>query len=493
MSLAAVCLPARWPPVTDLAQHVAQARLLSDVLANPEGLWRVQWATPYWTATAIISALRAVLPFEWLARAVVLALLWGWAAALFLLLRRRLRSPELLLLVLPLLFNRVLMWGFLPFGAGFVGFVWWLLLVEAAVATPADLPRPSGRLLLQLFLCSVLLYFSHALWWVAAALWLSGRGLWSVRPARRWAALAACLLPTALLAAWWYPQLQRLGFDTPPVWATTPLQRLAPTALVDAMLGTLRGPAEATYGAMVVAWCAWGAWSNRHDLRAAADPVLLVAGAALTLAALLLPDKLDNTVEFARRWAPFGAMLAVMGWPVPRWPGRWRTGIAALAALVVLPATGAAWYGFDRDEMAGLSDALAALPDNQRLLCLDFVRNSPRLRHQPYMQMGAWGQARRGGTLSFSFAEMAPMPVILRDLSQPPWTPGLEWYPQKLRRRDLRWFDYALIHASPRIHAALRQGGGLAEVTGNAPWRLLRVERPAALPGAVTSSDRAGR
>ncbi len=488
--MAAVCLPIQWPPTTDLAQHAAQTRLLQEALTDADGPWRIQWLTPYWTACLGLSALAAAVPADWLPRLAVLTLLLAWLGAMYLLVRRRRRGPELMLLALPLLFNRVLLWGFWPFAFGFVAFVLWLLVV---VAIPPhrqgdDLPLQARHAAL-LVAGGLLLWFSHALWWAAAVVFLLLHGLAVRRSLRQGALISACLLPTVALALWWYPQLQALGFDTPAVWARSLGDRLGPVGLADTILGGLRGPVEAAWCALAAGWCLSGLWTRRKELADAADPVLAITGAALLIAAVVLPDKYENTVEFARRWAPFGALLLVLGAPVPRWPRRWRVVVAAVAAGLVLPVTAAAWMAFDRQEMAGFSRAVDALPPAPRLLSLDFIRFSSDFTHQPTMQMGAWAQQRHGGQLSFSFAEMAPMPVIMRQMTRPPWTQGLEWYPQRLRRSDLKWFDHALVRAPPRVHAALTGDGRLKPLHKDGTWRSYRI---APLAAPATEADDAG-
>ena len=79
--------------------------------------------------------------------------------------------------------------------------------------------------------------------------------------------------------------------------------------------------------------------------------------------------------------------------------------MAFLAAYCL--ATAAAWSAFERDELRGLDTALAALPPTPRLLGLDFVRHSPRMKRQVYMHFNAYAQLLHGGRLNFSFAVAA--------------------------------------------------------------------------------------
>ncbi|HEX2165198.1 MAG TPA: hypothetical protein VHM02_14735, partial [Thermoanaerobaculia bacterium] len=132
-----------------------------------------------------------------------------------------------------------------------------------------------------------------------------------------------------------------------------------------------------------------------------------------------------------------------------------------------------------RVELAGLPAALAALPPEPRLLGLDYRRKSPLLDNPPFLQLFAWGQVLRGGTLNFSFAEFPPSLVVLRD-GRRPWSGGLEWYPARLRPDDLRWFDHALVNAPPDLHDRIAADPAMTPLTGGGPWRLYRVEPPPA-------------
>src|SRR5262245_37973151 len=51
--LALPFLAVRFPPITDLPQHVAQIRLFLAALADPDGAYRIQWFTPYSAAYVV--------------------------------------------------------------------------------------------------------------------------------------------------------------------------------------------------------------------------------------------------------------------------------------------------------------------------------------------------------------------------------------------------------------------------------------------------------
>jgi len=65
LGLIALALPFLFvtlPPAADLPQHVAQARLLHEVIGTQGSGYEVRVVTPYWTVYVLLSALWAVLP-----------------------------------------------------------------------------------------------------------------------------------------------------------------------------------------------------------------------------------------------------------------------------------------------------------------------------------------------------------------------------------------------------------------------------------------------
>ena len=68
---------------------------------------------------------------------------------------------------------------------------------------------------------------------------------------------------------------------------------------------------------------------------------------------------------------------------------------------------------------------------------------------------------------------------MYRQPRRPPWTRGLEWYPERVQRRDLALFDYVLVNGDGASHARIvAMAPGLHVVTPNGRWRLYRVAPP---------------
>lgn len=499
-ALAAACcvlvavpfLAVDFAPLTDLGQHSAQIRLFADALGDPGGPYRIQWLTPYglgYLPVAVGWLLGGPLAAGRLGAMLIAA---AWVAALHLLATGRGRPAAAAALAGVLVFNHTLYWGFVSFLAGWPLFVlWWLW-----VTRPPAAGRPGREAAVTLAL-ALPLYLAHALWF---AVGLACLAVATLIRRHRWRAglpRLAAVVPVVALAAAWFRGVSATGFSTPPLWAKPAAVRLAPDSLVDAALGGLAGSAEPLLFALLLAWLGVAAWRNRGQLAARSDLALAALGAAFVVAALVLPDKYTNTIEFNDRWMPAGLACLLLAAPPLRLPRRWLRGaaVAVLAAWCLW--TTHVWRQVERVELAGLRPALEALPPEPRLLGLDFVRRSRWLEGQPFFQMYAYGQALRGGTLNFSFAEFPPSPVVLRDDPASPWAGGLEWFPQNVRRQDLAHFSHLLVLAPPPVHSQLAADPVLDAVTPEAPWRLyaVRPERlsPAAGPAAgATPTPRSG-
>ncbi len=64
-------LVVRFPPITDLPQHLAQVRLFGEALTDPQSPYVIQWLTPYGLSFAILGAAwllcgAAAAPLAWL-------------------------------------------------------------------------------------------------------------------------------------------------------------------------------------------------------------------------------------------------------------------------------------------------------------------------------------------------------------------------------------------------------------------------------------------
>jgi hypothetical protein len=289
----------------------------------------------------------------------------------------------------------------------------------------------------------------------------------------------APLLPMLALALGWTWHLRAArassGFDVAATWATLPWQRLQPSSLVEGALGGLRGSIEGALLLLATAYLVAGlilAWR-----RGGHDKLLLAVASLFFSVYVLAPDKYLNTIAFNSRWLPSALALALLAVPVP-WRPRLSTPLALTIFALFMALTAAAWRAVVVEELTGLEPALAAVPDNARVVGLDFVRVSQLIRGQPFFQLFAYAQVLHHGRLNFSFAEHGSSLVRDRAARNPPFTIGLEWKPQRFADDDLRFFDVALVQGNDRVHDALARHPGFTPVTTEGRWRLYRLHAP---------------
>ena len=487
--LALPLLLVRYPPVTDLPQHVAQVRLFLEALRQSGGgPYAIQWFTPYALVYALLGGLWALLGPENAGRAGVVVLGLLWAGGVHGLAGRRGRAPEAAVLASLLFFSHITYWGFLSFLMGWPAFLLWL---DRTTRPPPRAAWAEASVALGL---AALLYTAHALWFAAALAWVGLQAVTRQVPLRRslWRALGVA--PVAVGAAIWYPHLAQRGFTSAPTWVIPPHLRLLPPWWVDAGLGGLRGSLEPAVFVAFALWAGLGLWQHRGRLRAAVDRPLLTCAGLLLLLGLVLPDKYSNTISFAGRWVPPGLALLLLGLPAPELRPLLRRSFAVGLAVAFVGATALRWLEFDAVELEGLRESLARLPPEQRVLGLDFHTRSPIVKGRPFLQTFAYAQVLRGGQVYFSFAEFAPSLVVFAQRREVPWPERLNWYPERIRPRDLGYFDAVLAAGDAQQHAWL-VAHGLVPVTPEPTlWRLYRVppEAKLAAPGNAWSTGGGG-
>jgi hypothetical protein len=455
-------------PITDLPQHLTQARLLHEAIADPDGPYRIQWLTPYLLGYLPLGLAWQLSPGQAAGRTAMLILAGLWTVATHWLAFRRGRPVAAAVLASVLFYSHVTYWGFYSFAIGWLAFVPWFLLTArpgGARFRARDVPLYLGA--------AGLLYVSHALWFAAGTAWLLLRSVVARTPPRTVALQLISISPVLVVAVVWYRQLS--GFSSPTRWIATPSARLSFSWLVDSTLGGLHGPLEAATIALLALWVGLGLYQNRGRLRGRLDRDLCLAAGLFLALALVLPQLHQNTIAFASRWLPLAALTLLLGVPAPRGDRSLRNASAFAAVAVFIVVTSLAWVRFERQEWAGLSESLSALPPNPRVIGLDYVRTSPIVKGRPFLQGFAYAQVVRGGQLNFSFAEFAPMGVVYRTPRARPWTRGLEWFAERVTRSDFSHFDYALVNAEGWWHSSLAASGALTPVTGQGRWRLYRI------------------
>jgi hypothetical protein len=462
----------RYPPITDLPQHVAQIRLFIDAVTNPMTFYKVQWLTPYGASFVLLGLTWFLFGPAAAGRIAFLVMALVWVAAVHWLGWRRKRAATAAVLATILVFNHTLYWGFYSFLAG-----WPLFCI--ALETERGLRRkPFGwRSAAILFALTVALYFTHALWFAFTGLWVALVGLrlpWRAQLAR-----LSCFAPLGLLAAWWFPHLAQRGFYGPTFWDRIGFARMTLDQLADSVLGGITGNAEPLMVGVLIVWIAWGWLSSRGRWRVEADLELLAVGGLFFLLGIFLPYTYQNTIRFAHRWMPFAGVLLILGSPQPSWRPALRKLLVASLLCAYVAATALTWVTFEKVELAGLQESLDALPDQPMVMGLNYVWDSPRILTHAYVQIFAYAQVLHGGDLNFSFADFAPCLVVFQERRWRPWTNGLEWYPTWVKKGDFQFFDYVLLHGDQVAHQEMARRVPLEPVTAEAPWRLYRVPRKA--------------
>ena len=475
-------LLAPWPVGTDLAQHAAQVELLRRAIGG-DAVLGVSWWAPnslvYWLLAPPVWVLGPV--------AGVKLLSWGLVAASTglgaWLCHMRKASAELSLLAAIFCFNSTLYWGFLPFQLGWVAFLAWLI----AMLSPQD---NDARHLALLAVLSAVVLWSHSLWFGAAgiagvACTLVRPGVWRQRVVRGLPAI-----PAALWASWWVPRMSSeraaRGFDMEARWFVEGAARFKADFFGTGVFGHILGDYVEVMGGLCMAAVLLLAHIRRDERERGADRELLAIAALMLLAFAKFPDKYVNTIEFARRWAPYACAMAVLGgihrlmptWRqlndrVPR-PAAW---LIALPLLVALTWTGTTWRAMSHQELSGLDEALALVGELEepRTVGLNHIPHSRFVRGAPYIQQFAWAQALHGGTLNFSFTEHGS--GIVYELNPRPhsWTGGLEWMPERFSGRDLQYFDVVLLGGAQEHHARLAAMPGIKPLTTSGMWRAYKI------------------
>jgi hypothetical protein len=474
--LAALCcclaatpfLMVKFPPITDLPQHAAQIRLFSEALGQPDSPYRIQWITPYSLVYGVLGASWIVFGPEGAGRFGMLFIALIWIIMLHLLAARLKRPPLAAALASVLFFGHIMYWGFYQFAFGWPLFIGYLLLLRVGF-------RRRWKETLAFLGAWVILYFTHILWFFVAVFWLGVTHLFLNRDIKTFFFRAAGALPFFALAAAWYPNLAAYGFQSKTVWVTVPFERLLPTWLAEASFGGIKGSLEPIFFGFIVVWILLAWLPNRREFLAKSDRGLLILCAFLVVLALILPDKHTNTIRFCQRWVPPALAFLLLALPEIKIRKAVLTG-AVLASLVAFFAiTSLNWMAFEKSELSGLQESLKALPSNPRTIGLSYLKESSVVRGRPFIQVFSYAQVYRGGDLNFSFADFGPSLVIYREPRRLPWTSGLEWFPERAKKSDLLFFDYAIVSGDEGLHEAVHQDAALTPLTSAGRWRLYKA------------------
>jgi hypothetical protein len=194
------------------------------------------------------------------------------------------------------------------------------------------------------------------------------------------------------------------------------------------------------------------------------------------------PTSYDWIWPIAQRFPLLAAIWLVIALP------RFELAKPALLVLAIVLAAasshfaGKAFAAFDREEVGDFDRALAAIPEGQRVVGLIFQRGSRHVAFSPFIHFVAYYQARKGGAVMFSFADFPQSPFRFREDNRPPRVPPRwEWLPERVRPRDLAFYDYALVRGGPG--ALARRGSGFTAAYRGARWSVWKQS-----PGAASAT-----
>jgi hypothetical protein len=509
---AALAASAFWvtlrPPLQDLPQHLAAARVLLDrehAGFRFDELYTVDWLRSQYLGTyvllgALFYPLRLFTdePLLWASRVLLTLLALAWPLSFELLYRRLGRRAGLGAFTLVFFFNAHLILGFTNFLLGIIAcalalaclsgarsrqrsgngaaahIVGWgaacfacfyfhvvpfgllagvlagcaaqdlaaILLSRSRAATTESARRSMSPWLYVAFLPALL----AALAWMFTPAGVSAREAAQGAGARGRATYQSVLTNWAELETWltstfaspWDTRLARAALGLLATWMLLELARA---------IGLLRrsseaAPASARAGDPGDRWLLW--------LLRACVPI----NAAMYF---VLPSSYDWIWPINARF-PLLALLFLPFWlpaagaPAPA--GLQRLRALSVGALLLLAAAQGlvarqAFAGF-AGEMRGFDDLLANIPAGRRTAALIYGRGSRHVGFAPFLHVGSYYQAERGGVAFFSFADFPQSPVRFRPEQRPPRVPPRwEWMPERVKDRDLAWFDFVITRGGP--------------------------------------------
>ena len=412
--LALVLVPlfsVRVAPLLDYPNHLARMHVLADAgrSAALARAYEIRWSLlPNLAMDAVVPLLAQVLPLELAGKlflGLTLALMAGGTVALH---RAAWRAWSFWpLACFLLLYNRILLWGFVNYligvGVALMGLALWLGLAG----------RPRARLA-AVVATALAAYFCHLVAFGLLVLMIGGvelGALWSAFIARRWRALGARLgailaplvPPILLWLAAWRPGPGEGGGL---VWAN-PLRKFD---LLYSVFDNYSRPFDVAGFVVVLLLLGFGFWRRRLTLDRRLGHALIL----LTLVYLVMPARLLGASSVDHRLPVVLALLLVAAIRPARWSH--RTSLAVGAALLVL--FGArlafverAWIAADRLYRPILA-ALDQLPVGARIA----VASGPGAASAgavPLLHLPTYAVITRDAFVSTEFAYAGQQPLAL--------------------------------------------------------------------------------
>jgi hypothetical protein len=440
------------PPLQDLPFHLAAIRVIKSFHDPAFGfdqnfvltLGRTQYVLYYLLGAALATVTGVVG-----ANVVLISLyLGGTVLALRALLVAFGRDERLCILVVPLLYNMMFLYGLFPFLLGIP------ILFFALALAVRHFERPTAGKGAALCALALALFYSHVFPFGIFCIGFAAMFPWT-RPSR-WVAAAAPAAPAVAVLVWWS--------------TCTEAGRLARGAAMDNAADPRRSLDAAI--ADLPNWFTNIFRDSSDDLTLIALAIVVVAALGLSLGdrdrakpearayALLpiacivlyfvLPQAHGYIWLIAQRFPILFAMTAI---PLVRMPRGARGLLVASAAVAVAVAavfnTCSHFIRFEQDEVGDLDGALAAMAPDRRVCALIYDKGSEVTNSVPFLHFGSYYQVEKGGVVMFTYAGYAHWPFTFQPGRFPP--PGgparlrWEWTPESVSMGEIYpYYDYVM-------------------------------------------------
>ncbi len=458
------------PPLQDLPQHLAAIRILVDY-AEPAlqfseyftvELGRTQYLAYYLAARVLALVVDVAVANNLLLTASIVGLPYAMRS----LLRSLGRDERYALFVIPLAWNAHLILGFFNFVAA-IPLALWGIAIAVRLRDNWSLPRAGA-----LAAIGIATFYTHvvpfAFWGLGAASVAVGGDI--RQTLRRWLPL----LPAAVCAGVW-SGLTPAGRST-----------LSAAALSSGAAQPKFSPASASFreatswltdilpsevdDRLFVAWmlCVLVSLVLGLQRQPGAQPEHLASPGCTwrvamlsplaALAYFVAPASYDWIWPIHARFPVLALIFFVL--VLPRLSKVAAVGMAALMMSISVASSLAITNAFQRhqeEEFGEFDRALEAIPRGKRVAGLVWDRGSRWVRFSPFIHSAAWYQAERGGAVMFTFADFPQSPIRFRPQNRPPAVgPRWEWMPERVRLRDLDWYDYVICRGGPGRIASSR-------------------------------------
>jgi hypothetical protein len=460
------------PPLQDLPQHLATVSILRNYPDLALGqyyeiaLGRTQYLAYYLSAWLLSYPFGVVLANKLLFTAALVALPWSmWS-----LLRALQRDERIALLALPLAHNAHFMLGFMNFLSA-IPLAIYALSLAVRLRLSFSIPRAIA-LSAVLVVCFYMHVVPFALAGLGAALVLIGDDL--QHTVRRWFAL---VLPGACALIW----LTRTAAGESVRAAVNSEQVGEVTAtrfpliqdgayfwmwLTDVLRSEWDEWTLFAWLVAVVACVVAGRGSRTSRLYEGLSRRVALLFVACIVGYLASPAAYDWIWPVSGRFPILAAFFVL---PLLRVPSGW-VGSSLLALVCLMYSVNCAevarcFRWVEQDERGDFSQALAHIPPAKRVVGIILESKSEYVNFSPFLHYVALYQLKKGGVVTFSFADFPQSPVVLRSENRPPQVPRRwEWRGNRVEATELGYYDYVLVRgvsgrlARARLHRLIYRG-----------------------------------